>query len=152
MLSQAAEKATRAIMENEGIVQPEGHNFDSLASRFPPDGHPFKERIDAFLPLSSASTKCRSPSETRLHEPKVGEIETSLNEVEQFVSDVKQYLIFQVLMLSKWWLQPIGSGACLHISVSKFPSFGNCEYVGIPSFVTVAPVGLNRNNQKFPTY
>lgn len=49
--------------------------------------------LDAFLPLSSASTKYRYPSETRLNEPKAGEIETALSDVDQFVSDVKQYLM-----------------------------------------------------------
>ena len=92
MLSQAAEKATRALMEEEDIPQITGHNFGALAARFP-DDHPFKQRVAEFLPLSGASTKYRYPSETQNFEPRPAMLEKALADVETFVGDMKRYLV-----------------------------------------------------------
>jgi len=79
-------------MEEGDIPQISGHNFGALAARFR-DDHVFKQRIDDFLPLSSASTKYRYPSETQNFEPRPAMLEKALADVEAFVGDVKRYLV-----------------------------------------------------------
>lgn len=93
-VSQASEKAVRAMAEEAGILIGTTHSFERMAAAFP-DDHPFKSRIAEYdVELSSASTKTRyvtmrgsifSPDPERVVFP-------AIVEAQDFVDCVKKYL------------------------------------------------------------
>ena len=97
-LSQAAEKAARAVCEFEGIQVGTTHNIGQIGALLPLD-HPLRNAIEAQNYQSSASTRYRYPDPSgRLPRPlepeeirrRIADVTAFLAEVEAFVSRPKR--------------------------------------------------------------
>lgn len=93
MLSQAAEKAARAVSEHAGVDVGNGHNFGQIAIGLP-SAHPMRSAVMALDHLSPASTRFRYP-DPRGHVPRIPTLTTldrQLSEVRAFIELVRDHL------------------------------------------------------------
>lgn len=92
-LSQAAEKAARAVCEHEGIPVGTTHNIGQIGALLPPE-HPMRARIEAQNYHSPASTKYRYPDAAgRLpHEPDSTDMRRRIADVTAFLDEVRQFV------------------------------------------------------------
>lgn len=92
-LSQAAEKAARAVCEHAGIQVGTTHNIGHIGSMLPSE-HPLRNLIEAQNHLSTASTKYRYPDVFGRvpKEPSETNIRIMISEVRDFVEVVKDYV------------------------------------------------------------
>lgn len=92
-ISQAAEKAARAVCVHEGVEVGPTHNIGQIGALLP-DEHPLRQAIEDQNYQSSASTKFRYPDPVgRLPKelPK-DEIDRRLNDVRKFIDLVKTHI------------------------------------------------------------
>jgi HEPN domain-containing protein len=93
-LSQAAEKAARAVCEYEGIQVGTTHNIGQIGALLPHD-HPMRAKIEAQNYHSSASTRYRYPDPAgRLPAPPAAdEIRHRVDDVSAFLSVVREFVL-----------------------------------------------------------
>jgi HEPN domain-containing protein len=93
-LSQAAEKAARAVCEFEGIPVGTTHNIGQIGALLPLD-HPLRNAIEAQNYQSSASTRYRYPDPSgRLPQPPAGdEIRRRIADVTGFLAEVEAFVM-----------------------------------------------------------
>lgn len=92
-LSQAAEKAARAVCEHENIPVGITHNIGQIGALLP-TAHPMRAKIEAQNYHSPASTRYRYPDAAgRLPaEPSSADIEKRVAEVTAFLDAVRQFV------------------------------------------------------------
>ena len=93
-LSQAAEKAARAVCEFEGIPVGPTHNIGQIGSLLPLD-HPLRDAIEAQNYQSSASTRYRYPDPAgRMPQPPAqDEIRRRIADVTRFLDEVRAFVM-----------------------------------------------------------
>lgn len=93
MLSQAAEKAARAVCEHEDIPVGTTHSLLHISSLLPAD-HPFKRQILDLDHMSSASTKGRYPtsSGTVAKAPEPTKLKHDIEDVERFIERAEAFV------------------------------------------------------------
>lgn len=92
-LSQTAEKAARAVCEQDGIQVGVTHNLGQIAARLPA-GHPMQTTIEALNYLSSSSTRYRYPdvSGRMPAAPPPARLSAYISEVDRFIGEVRAFL------------------------------------------------------------
>lgn len=92
-ISQAAEKAARAVCEHAGIAVGISHNIGQIGALLP-EGHPMRDAIEAQNYHSPASTRYRYPDPAgRLpRELKKEEINRRLEDVREFIRAVREHI------------------------------------------------------------
>lgn len=100
-LSQAVEKAARAVCEHAGIPVGNSHNIGFIGALLP-SGHPMRELIEAQNHHSPASTRYRYPDPSgRLpREPSDAKIKQLIAEVREFIDAVKEHVHGQSMPLA----------------------------------------------------
>ncbi len=101
-LSQAAEKAARAVCEFEEIAVGTTHSLSQISALLPP-GHPLKQQIRELDYLSSSSTKYRYPAASGhiSKPPEATKLKEDIEDVERFVEAAKDYIKKPVVSKTK---------------------------------------------------